>query len=124
MITELGAQEQYKCKLETSPPPGNLESSEISYGLFASADKARKQFDEGLRFEDEEGAESCSQSVLRRMREILSEGDSWCFVQGEREYLAIWWNENGSRVLGVVDFVPSTKPETAVQAWERILSKG
>ena len=58
------------------------------------------------------------------MREILSEGDSLCFVAGEREYLAIWWNEDGSRWLGVVDFDASTKPENAVQEWERILSAG
>ena len=124
MVPGLGAQVQYRCELKPRPPSGNLQSSTLTYGLFASADEARKRFDEGLLFEEEEkGAELCSKSVRDRMGEILSEGHSSCFVH-EREYGAIWWNGNGSRRLYEVQFDPSTKPEDAVQEWEGILSEG
>ena len=122
MVAGLGAQVHYRCELKTSPPSGNLES--LTYGLFASAEEARKRFGEGLDFEFSEGAELCSKSVRDRMREILSEGESTCFVDAGGEYLAIWWNGNGSRRLHELHFDPSTKPEEAVQDWERILSKG
>ena len=88
---------QKQCEFETSTPPGNLEST-VTYGLFASADRARKEYNLDLDYEYEKGAEQCSQSVLRYMQEeILSEGASSCFVAAKGEHLDIWWIENGSR---------------------------
>jgi hypothetical protein len=122
MVADLGAEEHHECKVTTSPPPDDLDSPSLVYGLFSSAAKARKQFDEGLQFEYENGAESCPQSSLRHMRDVLRQGDTACFVNGDDEYIALWWNQDRSRVVGVLDFGSSTRPENAVQAWERVIS--
>jgi hypothetical protein len=120
MVTDLGAEEQHECELKTSPPPEDLDLPSLAYGLFSSAAKARKRFDEGLQFEYKEGGRPCPQSASRRMREVLSQGDTACFVTDE--YIAMWWNEDRSPVFGVLDFGRSTRPESAVEAWERVVS--
>ena len=40
----------------------------MTYGLFASADRARKDYNLDLDYEYEKGAELCSKSVLRCMQ--------------------------------------------------------
>lgn len=121
MVTDLEAEEHHECKLTTSPPPNDLELPSLVYGLFSSATKARKEFDEGLRFEYDNGATNCPQRSLRRMRDVLGQGDFACFVDGDDEYIAMWWNVDRSAVLGVLDFAASTEPKTAVEAWVRVL---
>jgi hypothetical protein len=96
-MVELGAREHLECKLTTSPPPEDLELPALVYGRFSSAGTARRGFDEGIRFEQENGAQSCPRSSLRRMEDVFSQGDTDCFIDGDGEYIQMWWNADGSR---------------------------
>jgi hypothetical protein len=124
MVTDFGAEEHHECELTTSPPPENLELPSLVYGRFSDAAAARGSFDEGLDFEYKNGAESCRQSSLRRMEEVFPQGDTACFIDGESEYISMWWNEDRSPVIGNLQFANPTQPEDAVAAWERVVSAG
>jgi hypothetical protein len=123
MIKDHGALKHYECTLQTSPPPDGPVSPSLVYGLFSSAAKARKEFDEGSDSEaNDAGSASCSRSSMRRLRKVLGEGDVSCYINRQEKYIAIWWNENQSRVIGILDADSSTKPENAVEAWARVVS--
>ena len=122
MAADLGAQEHHECELTTSPPPEDLELPSLVYGRFSSAATARSSFDEGLDFEYEDGAQSCPQSSTRRMEDVFGQGDTACLIDGE--YISMWWNEDGSPVIGNLQFAVSTEPQKAIAAWERVISSG
>lgn len=124
MVADFGAREHHECRLTTSPPPEDLELPSLVYGRFSSADTARSSFDEALRFEHENGAQSCPRSSLRRMEDAFSQGDTDCFIDSDGEYISMWWNEDGSPVVGNLQFAASTDPEKAIAAWERVISAG
>jgi hypothetical protein len=119
MVAELGAEEQYECRLITSPPDG-LERPSLTYGLFSSFAKAREKFDEAVDFEYKERPTPCPQSTKRQMEDVLRQGDTACFITSE--YIKMWWNEDRSRVFAILDFGLPTKSEKALEAWERVIS--
>jgi hypothetical protein len=124
MVADLGAEEHHECRLTTSPPPGGLELPSLVYGRFSSAGSARRNFDEHIEFEHREGAQSCPPSSLRRMEDAFRQGDTDCFIKADGEYISMWWNEDGSPVVGNLQFAASTDPVNAIAAWERVISAG
>jgi hypothetical protein len=120
MIEEIGADQQLECRLETSAR--DLKLPYLTYGVFASAAEARKQLTAALQREDEEGGTRCPESASSRMQDALGQGKIACFVDGHKDYIQMWWNEDRSPFFGSLHFAASTSPEVAVDAWERVFS--
>jgi serine/threonine protein kinase len=119
LVRDFGATQQYACDVKTSPPP-ELKSSSIVYAVFASAAKARAAFDRGFRDEYEfEKAKPCSDRSVRRMQEVYRGGVAECLVTDD--LVAIWWNDDGSPLLGILDVARSTPQNDAVEAWRRVV---
>ena len=119
-IEALGADRHYECELTTSPPPDGLEGGSLAYALFSSAREARNAFDTGLDGEYDEGSSLCRPSAARAIRAVYRRGQATCLVADE--WVGIWWNDDRSRVLGMVDFAPSTSLEDLIEAWRRVIS--
>ena len=119
-IKALGAEEHYRCQLKTSPPPDRLGEASLVYAVFSNADQARKSFERGLGFEYDGGAKPCRPSTERNMAAAYRQGLAECLVA--EQWVAIWWNDDRSAVLGIIDFALPTKPEDAAKAWSRVIS--
>jgi hypothetical protein len=122
LVADLGAEAHYECELVTSPPADDLEGGSLTYGRFATADLARRRFDEALEFEYSDGARPCDRATVRAVRARIGAGEAECLITDE--WAGIWWTPDRSRVLGILDFAPSTNPEALAKAWERVLDAG
>jgi hypothetical protein len=114
--TDHGAQRHLECEPPT-PPPKGLDA--ISYGEFADAEQAHREFDGALEYHTEQRAAPCPAAARQRMREVFTAGRTACFRD---KYLFLWWNGDSSPVWGSLAFVKATKTEDAVAAWENILT--
>jgi Caspase domain len=113
--TDHGAQRHLEC--EVPGPPSGFEA--LSYGEFADAEQAHMQFDDGVRFHTEQGADQCPAAARQRMREVFTAGRTACFRD---KYLFLWWNGDRSPVWGSLTFAEETKTEDAVAEWEDVVT--
>jgi hypothetical protein len=110
-----GARRHLECELPR--PPEGFDA--LVYGEFAGAEQAHTQFDDGVEYHQDQGADPCPAAARQRMRDVFSPGRTACFRD---EYLFLWWNGDRSPVWGSLAFAEGTNADDAVAAWEDILT--
>jgi len=128
MVGEAGwdATEQWTCQ---------VERADLNYGVFSSADEADRTLREVYNYtlqadaEPEDRAEKCDPATQAQMTAAKGQwkGTTRCTVgvtAGENaDDLSIYWNDQGSPVVGLLTVGSDTKPHDAVDDWaEQLIS--
>lgn len=120
MVRGWQATEQWTCQ---------VEGADLNYGVFSSAEEARRSLLDVYNYtlkpdaRPEDRAEKCDKATQDQITDAKGEwkGTTRCtagVTAGENAGdLSIYWNDQGSPVVGLLNVGPAIKPHDAVNDW-------